>query len=121
MEYVYRMRRGISPRDTKRLMKRMGISMDAIPNIKQVIFKTEFKNIIVDDPEVAVLNLKGQKVFQVSGKISEVAIEVEEEMKIPEEDIKLVADQTGRTFEEAKQALKQSGGDLAKAILFLKH
>jgi len=38
---------------------------------------------------------------------------------VAEEDVKLVADQTGKSMEEAKKALEESGGDLAKAILLL--
>ena len=36
-----------------------------------------------------------------------------------EEDVQLVADQTGRSLEKAKEALEECGGDLAKAILLL--
>jgi nascent polypeptide-associated complex subunit alpha len=99
----------------------MGMSMDAMPDVQQVILKTSTKEIVVEEPEVAVLNLKGQKVFQVTGgKISERAFAGEErKLNIAEEDVRLVADQTGRSMEEAKQALEESGGDLAKAILLL--
>ncbi len=115
------MRRGISPRETKRLMKRMGMSMDAMPDVQQVVFKTSVKEIIIEEPEVAIMNLKGQKVFQVTGgKIIEKALVSEEKkLMIPEEDIRLVADQTGKSVDEARQALEESGGDLAKAILLL--
>ncbi len=111
----------MSPRDTKRLMKRMGLSMDAMPDVQQVVFKTSAKEIIVEEPEVAILDLKGQKVFQVTGgKITEKALAMEEKkLTIPEEDVRLVADQTGKSTEEARQALEESGGDLAKAILLL--
>ncbi|MGB9135207.1 MAG: nascent polypeptide-associated complex protein [Candidatus Bathyarchaeia archaeon] len=115
------MRRGMSPRDTRRIMQRMGLSMDAMQDVQQVVFKTSTKEIVVEEAEVAVLNLKGQKVFQVTGgKISERALATEEgKLMIPEEDVRLVADQTGKSVEEAKQALEACGGDLAKAILLL--
>ena len=115
------MRRGMSPRETKRLMKRMGMSMDAMPDVQQVVFRTSMKEIIVEEPEVAIMNLKGQKVFQVTGgKIVEKALVAEEkELVIPEEDVRLVADQTGKSVDEARRALEESGGDLAKAILLL--
>jgi nascent polypeptide-associated complex subunit alpha len=104
-------------------MKRMGLSMDEMPNVRQVVFKTDKKEIIVEDPEVAIMELKGQKVFQVTGgEITEKArarATKEEKLIIPEEDVQLVADQTGKTTEEAKHALEESGGDLAKAILLL--
>jgi nascent polypeptide-associated complex subunit alpha len=36
-----------------------------------------------------------------------------------DEDVQLVADQTGKSIEQAKEALEDCGGDLAKAILLL--
>jgi nascent polypeptide-associated complex subunit alpha len=38
---------------------------------------------------------------------------------VAEEDVRLVADQTGKSMEEARRALEESQGDLAKAILLL--
>ncbi|MEJ2272839.1 MAG: NagC family transcriptional regulator, partial [Candidatus Bathyarchaeota archaeon] len=38
---------------------------------------------------------------------------------IAEEDVQLVADQTGKSLEDARRALESSDGDLAKAILLL--
>lgn len=113
------MRRGMNPRETKRMMQRMGLSMDAVPDVEQVIIKTSGKEIIVEEPEVAVLEVQGQKIFQVTGgKITEKAAE-RKSSGIAEEDIRLVADQTGKSPEEARKALEESGGDLAKAILLL--
>jgi len=69
-----------------------------------------------------VLQLQGQRIFQVTGeKIVEKTIEkvVEKKLTIPEEDIRLVADQTGKSVEEARKALEETEGDLAKAILLL--
>ncbi|MFQ6080067.1 MAG: nascent polypeptide-associated complex protein [Candidatus Bathyarchaeia archaeon] len=112
------MRRKISPREAKRMMQRMGLSMGQMPDVQEVIFRTGTKEIIVENPEVAVLDLRGQKIFQVTGeRIIERA--VERRVAIPEEDIRLVADQTGKSMEEAKRALEETEGDLAKAILLL--
>ncbi|MEM0216439.1 MAG: nascent polypeptide-associated complex protein [Candidatus Bathyarchaeia archaeon] len=112
------MRRRISPREAKRMMQRMGLNMDAIPGVEQVVIKTSSHEIIIEAPEVAVIELQGQKMFQVAGgKVTERAIE--RKLTIPEEDVKLVADQTGRSIEEARKALEQCDGDLARAILLL--
>ncbi|TET57143.1 Nascent polypeptide-associated complex protein [Candidatus Bathyarchaeota archaeon] len=111
----------MSQRETKRIMKRMGLSMDVMSDVEEVVFKMGSKEMIIEDPEVAILNLKGQKVFQVTGgKITERALVSEKKIvTIPAEDVRLVADQTGRGVEEARRALEESGGDLAKAILLL--
>jgi len=111
------LRRRVSPREAKRMMQRMGLSMEGIPDVEEVIIRTAKKEIIVNNPEVAVLDLHGQRIFQVTGQITEK--EVEKKMEIPEEDVRLVADQTGKSMEEAEKALEETGGDLAKAILLL--
>ncbi|MBX5328112.1 MAG: nascent polypeptide-associated complex protein [Candidatus Bathyarchaeota archaeon] len=112
------MHRRVSPREAKRMMQRMGMSMDAIEEVKEVVIKTSNKEIVIEEPEVAVLAVQGQKIYQVTGgKITEKT--VERKLTIPEEDIRLVADQTGKSLEEARKALEESGGDLAKAILLL--
>jgi len=99
-------------------MQRMGLSMTPLPDVQEVILRTSTKEIIVKDPEVAVLEVRGQKIFQVTGGgIEEKTIEPK--ITIPEEDIRLVADQTGRSVEEARKALEETEGDLAKAILLL--
>jgi nascent polypeptide-associated complex subunit alpha len=112
------MHKRISPREARRMMQRMGMSMDAVPDVEQVVIKTSSKEITIEEPEVAILELQGQKIFQVTGgKITEKA--AERKLAIPEEDVRLVADQTGKSLEEARKALEESEGDLAKAILLL--
>ena len=110
--------RRINPREARRMMQRMGMSMGAMPDVEQVIFKTSTKEIIVENPEVAVMEMQGQKIFQVTGeKIVEKA--VEKAVKIPEEDVQLVATQANVSPEQARAALEQTEGDLAQAILLL--
>ena len=115
------MRRRISPRQAKRMMQRMGLSMGEMPDVQEVILRTSTKEIVVENPEVAVLEMHGQKIFQVTGeRITEKELEKpEKRVTIPEEDIRLVADQTGKSVEEAQRALEETDGDLAKAILLL--
>ncbi|MDH5375800.1 MAG: nascent polypeptide-associated complex protein [Candidatus Bathyarchaeota archaeon] len=111
-------RRRVNPREAKRMMQRMGLSMDAIPDVEQVIIKTSGKEITIEEPEVAIMEVQGQKIFQVAGgKITEKA--AERKTIIPEEDARLVADQTGKSLEKARKALEECEGDLAKAILLL--
>jgi nascent polypeptide-associated complex subunit alpha len=111
-------RRRVSPRDAKRMMQRMGLSMDAVPDVEEVVIKTGSKEITIEEPEVAIMEVQGQKIFQVTGgKIVEKA--VERKLVVPEEDVRLVADQTGKGLEEARKTLEECEGDLAKAILLL--
>lgn len=109
--------RRISPREAKRLMQRMGLSMTPI-EVSEVILKTRDREIIIEEPDVAVLEVQGQKIFQISGgRITEKAIE--KKVLIPEEDVHLVAQQANVSLEEARAALEQTKGDLAQAILLL--
>jgi nascent polypeptide-associated complex subunit alpha len=117
-EAVFMRRRRVSPREAKRMMQRMGLSMDAIPDVEEVVIKTGSKEITIEEPEVAIMEVQGQKIFQVTGgKIVEKA--VERKLVVPEEDVRLVADQTGKSLEEARKTLEECEGDLAKAILLL--
>jgi len=110
--------RRVSPREAKRMMQRMGLSMGSMPDVEQVIFKTSTKEIVVENPDVAVMEMHGQKIFQVTGeRIVEKA--VEKEVKIPDEDVQLVSTQAKVSLEEARAALEQTKGDLAQAILLL--
>jgi len=110
--------RRVNPREARRMMQRMGMSMGAMPDVEQVIFKTSSKEIIVENPDVAVMEMQGQKIFQVTGeKIVEKPIE--KALKIPEEDVQLVATQAGVSSDQARAALEQTKGDLAQAVLLL--
>jgi nascent polypeptide-associated complex subunit alpha len=110
------------------MMQRMGMNMDTVPEVEQVIIKTSSKDIVVEQPEVAILEMQGQKIFQViGGQVTEKAPERKAAAttaapvapKVSEEDVQLVADQTGKSLDEARKALEECEGDLAKAILLL--
>jgi nascent polypeptide-associated complex subunit alpha len=108
----------MNPREAKRMMQRMGMNMGAMPEVEQVVFKTSTKEIIVENPEVTVMEMQGQKIFQVMGeRITEKALE--KAVKIPEEDVQLVATQANVSPDRARTALEQTKGDLAQAILLL--
>jgi nascent polypeptide-associated complex subunit alpha len=111
----------MNPREAKRMMQRMGMNMDAVQDVEQVIIKTSSKDIIIEQPEVAILQVQGQKMFQVvGGKVTEKLSERKAPaLAVSEEDVKLVADQTGKSIEEVRKALEECEGDLAKAILLL--
>ena len=120
------MQRRVNPREARRMMQRMGMSMDNVNDVQQVIIRTPTKDIVIDQPEVAILNMSGQKMYQVvGGTVTEqapgtaVAAASAKTFVASEEDVRLVADQTGKSVEEAKRVLEECEGDLAKAILLL--
>lgn len=105
---------GINPNDLKRVMKQMGMKkIEAV----EVIIKTPEKEIIVEEPEVIRMNLMGKDAFQISGNI----IEREPKSEISEEDVKIVIEKTKTSKEKAKQALEESNGDIAEAILLIEN
>lgn len=115
------MQRRMNPREAKRMMQRMGMNMEGVEDVEEVIIRTPTKEIVIEAPEVAIVNMQGQKIFQVAGgTITERA----PEHKTPtttftDEDVQLVAGQTGKSLEKAREALRECQGDLAKAILLL--
>ncbi|ADE37430.1 nascent polypeptide-associated complex protein [Methanohalophilus mahii] len=107
--------KGMNPKKMKQMMKQMGISVDEISDVEQVIIRTPDKDIVFNDANVSIMNAQGVDTYQVVGTPEEVAREVE----IPEDDVRLVTEQTGVSEEKAKEALKNANGDLAEAIMQL--
>jgi len=105
----------MNPRQMNQMMKRLGINIKEIDNVKKVTIETADKKYIIDDAEVTIMDAQGQKTYQVVGK----AKIVKKEEEIPKEDIDLVVEQTKKSKEEAKKALKETKGDIAEAILKL--
>ncbi len=101
----------------ERQMKKMGMKMDELEGVKQVIIRFEDKELIIDNPAVSLMNVMGQETYQVEGTAREV--ELEYEVEIPEEDVEMVASSAGVSEDEARQALEECKGDLAEAIMKL--
>ena len=128
--------RGMSPKQMARMMKKMGIEQKDLEGVKEVIIRFTDKEWVISNPQVAFIKQAGAETYQVGGSKTERALSgtakaslqdteiVEEEsvpeIEIPMEDAALVAGQTGVDSETAKQALKETGGDLAAAILKLR-
>ncbi|MDP7981884.1 MAG: nascent polypeptide-associated complex protein [Conexivisphaerales archaeon] len=110
----------ISNRQARRMMEKMGLNVEEIEGVKEVIMQMEDgRTIRVKGPTVYKLRTKEKDVaiYNVMGK--EEVTEGEEEVTLSEEDVKLVMEQTGATRDQAIQALVEAGGDLAAAILKL--
>jgi nascent polypeptide-associated complex subunit alpha len=111
------MRRGkVNPREANRMMQRMGMQVQQLDGVTKVIMESPTKRIIIENPEVATVTVQGQTIYQVGGgTVREEAIGGGSD-----EDVKLVASQAGVSAEQAANALRQSNGDLAQAIILLK-
>ncbi|MBO3757556.1 MAG: nascent polypeptide-associated complex protein [Thermoproteota archaeon] len=111
----------LSRRDQERLLKRLGINLEEVEGIKEVRLVMESKTIIIKNPTVFRIRNSEQSMYQIVGEEVEGEIEEKKSYEPSEEDILLVAQQTGKSVEEAKSALKMTGGDLAQAIMLLKN
>jgi nascent polypeptide-associated complex subunit alpha len=109
-------------RDAKRMMQKMGMKIDEIEGVTEVLIRTATREIIIKEPVVTSVVVQGQRMYQVAGgsALERTPSAEAAQPEVPEEDVNLVATQTGKTVDEAKAALKESGGDLAEAILRLK-
>ena len=104
-------------RQMRRMMDKMGLDMEEIPNVQEVIIKTDKKEIVIPKPSVTEMKSKENSIFQV---IAESFEEKELEVQIfSEDDIMLVCQQANCNEEQARDALAESKGDIAQAILKL--
>ncbi|MBR4448121.1 nascent polypeptide-associated complex protein [Methanobrevibacter sp.] len=101
----------------ERQMKKMGMKMDELQGVQEVIIRFEDKELIIDNPNVSLMNIMGQETYQVEGKAREV--ELEYEIEIPDEDVEMVANSAGVSADKAREALEECKGDLAEAIMKL--
>ncbi|MDK2891859.1 nascent polypeptide-associated complex protein [Methanohalophilus sp.] len=107
--------RGMNPKKLKQMMKQMGINVDELSDVEQVIIRLPDREIVFNDANVTIMNAQGVDTYQIVGTPEEVARELE----IPEDDIRLVMEQANVSEDAARQALKDANGDLAEAIMTL--
>ncbi len=122
--------RGLSPKQISRMMKKMGIEQTDLEGVKEVVIRFEDKEWLISNASVGIVKQAGSESYQVSGTKTErglttgasveESVPIQNEIEIPIEDAALVAGQTGVDIEVAKEALKQTEGDLAAAILKLR-
>ena len=101
----------------ERQMRKMGMKMEDLPGAIEVIIRFEDKELIIDNPNVSLMNVMGQETYQINGKAREV--ELEYKIEIPDEDIEMVANSANVSQDEAREALEECKGDLAEAIMKL--
>ena len=109
---------GMSPREMQKAMKRLGIKQEEI-EAEEVIIKTPEKDLVIKNPHVSKLNMMGQETIQIVGDITEV--NKNETIEVNDDDMATVMEQTNCTKQEALEALGESNGNLAEAILRLQN
>lgn len=111
----------LNTRDLKRMLKKYGIEVQELPEVRSVTLSADNYDIVVKNPQVSVLNVGQQKVIQIVCSGLE---KVEKErpkppLEVSEDDIRFIVEQTGAPREEVLKVLSEEGGDIASTIIKL--
>ncbi len=60
----FTVQRRINPREANRMMQRMGMQVKQVDDVTRVIIESASKRIVIDNPEVAIVTVQGQTVYQ---------------------------------------------------------
>jgi nascent polypeptide-associated complex subunit alpha len=105
----------VNPKQMKQMMKKLGMQVDQIEDVKRIVIETGKGNYVFDAAEVTAMTMQGVTTYQIVGEPR-----FEEPMPvIPDDDVKMVAEQTGRPIEASREALVATKGDIAEAIVKL--
>ncbi len=106
----------------EKLLKKAGLKMYQLDGVERVIIEGSDERIILVEPTVIEIEMPNSpKAYQVLSPKDVIVEKVEKEVKaeISEEDVKIVAEETGCSEERARQALEATNGDIAEAIVKL--
>jgi nascent polypeptide-associated complex subunit alpha len=105
-------------RQARRMMERMGLNMNEVKDVKEVVIYTSEKEIHLDKASVFEIKAKDTRVFQVTADtVTEKAVTPP---KYTEDDVSLVMTSANASREKAIATLDETNGDIALAILRLK-
>ncbi|ADM28348.1 ubiquitin-associated- domain-containing protein [Ignisphaera aggregans DSM 17230] len=118
----------INPRELQKQLKqlkRMGVKIESIENVERVSIEMKDKILVLNEPEVIVFEMGNQKIFYVTSqdiheeaKTQEIVSKPSEkiEVGIKDEDVSFIAEYAGVSMDEAREALIEAQGDIARAI-----
>ena len=113
------------------MMRRLGMTSEPVPDVEEVVVRTRTKEHVFAQPEVTVLTVQGVRTYQVVGQpvirprgaggpsapVVPGVAPAPASAGPPEEDVRLVMEQANVPREEAIEALLQSKGEPAEAIM----
>lgn len=119
--------RGLNPKKLNAMMRQMGIEMEDIDDVEEVIIRTKDGEIYFTDASVSKMTARGEVTWQIMGTEKRrgrtdsgaSAPAAPEPVPIKDEDVELVAQQANVSKEEARKALEAAKGEPAEAILKL--
>jgi len=127
---------GMNPRKMKQMMEQMGIDLTEI-DAEEVVIRTADEELVFDEADVQRMDAQGQSTYQIvgdptsrprsdgSGAATPVGTADDDgdgtgteggEASIPDADVEIVAQRTGASESEAREALEAEDGDLAAAV-----
>ncbi len=119
---------GRNPRQVEAMMRRLGMTTEPLAGVEEVVVRTRTEEHVFRAPEVTILTVQGVRTYQVVGNpelrprsagapTAASGGAPPAPSGPPEEDIRLVMDQANVSREEAVEALVQSKGEPAEAIM----
>jgi nascent polypeptide-associated complex subunit alpha len=106
----------MDPKALKGMLERLGIKSRSIASTR-VLIECGDRDIVIEEPEVTLIEGQGMRTFQITGRITEVGKAAAE---VSDEDVKFVQEQTGKDEALVRKTLEETGGDMAEAIIRLK-
>ncbi len=123
---------GLNPRKMKQMMEQMGIDVEEL-DASEVVIKTDEGELVFDDPDVTLMDARGQETYQIVGDAVERAPSAVEgdtadadgeddtgsaggASEIPDADVEIVAMRASVDEATAREALEAVDGDLAAAV-----
>ena len=111
----------LSPKKLDQMMKQVGLSVEEMSDVEEVVIKTADAELVFEDASVTIMDAQGSKMYQITGTPvkrpkRELEPEQEQEVRISAEDVEIVMEKAGCGAEEAKATLIETRGDLAEAI-----
>ncbi|MEM0043248.1 MAG: nascent polypeptide-associated complex protein [Sulfolobales archaeon] len=104
-------------RDLEKQLRKLGVKVSNMENVKSIIIETEDKEIIVEPAQILVMEFRGQKIYQIIAEKESIIDLKQEKSEINEDDIRFIMEQTGLDREKARELLIKAGGDIAKALM----
>lgn len=111
----------MNPKQLNAMMRQMGITMEEIDDVQEVVIRTPTRVITISPAEVSKMTAQGQVSWQVTGKAVDAPREAPAPVKLDvrEEDVDLVAETAQVSREQARKALEAANGNPAEAIVKL--
>ncbi len=114
----------MNPKQLNAMMRQMGIQMEEIEDVEEVIIRTKDRDIVLVNAEVARMKARGDVSWQITGEetVRPRAPTTPPEpvkLEIREEDVDFVAEQARVPKEKARAALEAANGEPAEALLKL--